>query len=68
MMQLTLSDWTCIDDRLPKNAEDVIVFSDDKFQIDIAFRLADKKWYNDRGELHTVTHWMPLPNPPSEVV
>jgi hypothetical protein len=67
MIQLTLSDWTCIDDRLPKNAEDVIVFSDDKYQIDIGF-LMNGKWFSDRGELHTVTHWMPLPNPPSEVV
>jgi hypothetical protein len=65
MIQLTLSDWTCIDDRLPKKAEDVIVFSDDKYQIDIGF-LMNGKWFSDRGELHTVTHWMPLPNPPEE--
>jgi len=67
MDQLTLSDWISIDDRLPKVGEDVIVFSDDKYQIDIGF-LIDKKWYSDRGLLPTVTHWMPLPNPPSEVV
>jgi hypothetical protein len=43
----------------------VIVFSDDKYQIDIGF-LMNGKWFSDRGELHTVTHWMPLPNPPEE--
>jgi len=63
MNQLTLSEWISIDDQLPKVAEDVIVFSEDKYQIDIGF-LMNKKWYSDRGELHTVTHWMPLPNPP----
>jgi hypothetical protein len=66
MMQLTLSEWISIDDWLPKIAEDVIVFSDDKFQIDIGFRM-NGKWFSDRGELPTVTHWMPLPNPPTEI-
>jgi hypothetical protein len=66
MMQLTLSEWISIDDRLPKIAEDVIVFSDNKFQIDIGFRM-NNKWHSDRGELPTVTHWMPLPNPPTEI-
>jgi hypothetical protein len=64
-MQLTLSEWISIDDRLPKIAEDVIVFSDDKFQIDIGFFM-NNKWHSDRGELPTVTHWMPLPKPPEE--
>jgi hypothetical protein len=63
MIQLTLSEWISIDDRLPNRAEDVIVFSEDKFQIDIGF-LMNGKWFSDRGELPTVTHWMPLPNPP----
>jgi len=63
MNQLTLSEWISIDNQLPKVAEDVIVFSEDKYQIDIGF-LMNKKWYSDRGELPTVTHWMPLPNPP----
>jgi len=67
MIQLSFSAWNSIDDTLPKVAEDVIVFSDDKYQIDIGF-LMNGKWFSDRGELHTVTHWMPLPNPPSEVV
>ena len=49
MIQLTLSEWISIDDRLPKIAEDVIVFSDDKFQIDIGF-LMNGKWFSDRGE------------------
>jgi len=65
MIQLSFSAWNSIDDTLPKVAEDVIVFSDDKFQIDIGF-LMNGKWFSDRGELHTVTHWMPLPNPPEE--
>ena len=65
MNQLTLSEWISIDDRLPKIADDVIVFSDDKCQIDIGF-LMNGKWFSDRGELHTVTHWMPLPNPPED--
>jgi hypothetical protein len=65
MNQLTLSDWISIDDRLPKICDDVIVFSDDKYQIDIGF-VVNGKWFSDRGELHTVTHWMPLPNPPED--
>jgi hypothetical protein len=65
MNQLTLSEWISIDDRLPKIADDVIVFSDDKYQIDIGF-LINGKWFSDKGELHTVTHWMPLPNPPED--
>jgi hypothetical protein len=32
---------------------------------DIGFFMSNK-WHSDRGELPTVTHWMPLPNPPEE--
>ena len=64
-MQLTLSEWISIHDRMPKVAEDVITFSEHKFQIDIGFFI-NNQWHSDRGDLPTVTHWMPLPNPPEE--
>jgi Protein of unknown function (DUF551) len=57
--------WICVDEKMPDVAEDVLLFSEDHYQIDVGF-LQDNKFFTDRGQLKTVTHWMPLPNPPEE--
>ena len=60
-----MNKWISIDIKLPKVCDDVLLFSDDKFQFDVGF-YSHNKFHCDRGELPTVTHWMPLPDPPAE--
>jgi hypothetical protein len=57
------NNWRSVEDELPPDDDDVVVF-DASHDCYIA-------WY-DRGTWHnesdTITHWMPLPEPPEEFV
>ena len=60
-----MPEWISVTDRLPPNANDVLVFSDEC--IDIGYLSPSRKlWivYSTHG--NCVTHWMPLPEPPKE--
>ena len=58
--------WISVEERLPEEKESVLVHYVDGW-MPIAF-LLDGKWYQSNGEMSwlSVTHWMPLPQPPEE--
>ena len=58
--------WISVEDRLPEEKESVLVHYTDGW-MPIAF-LLDGKWHQSGGETSwlSVTHWMPLPEPPKE--
>ena len=60
-----VSEWVSVKDRLPKAYQAVLTFSDTGNVI-IGRRFSGKKW--NFPYFVRVTHWMPLPNPPKEVV
>ncbi len=64
--------WISVKDRLPENISDVLILSKEKESCVGYYRSSDNDWnmYNPccsfHMELHGVTHWMPLPEPPKE--
>ena len=62
--------WISVKDRLPEDGEDVVVIA--RTGIPYWYHVAHLKrgrWMRDSGQriYDTVTHWMPLPEPPKEV-
>lgn len=60
--------WISVEDRLPVDGQCVDVFFKSKYKIN-GDRLPDVWFINDgffipESRKATVTHWMPLPNPP----
>lgn len=55
------SEWISVEDRLPKQWETVLVFCDGIRSTD--FISSTGRWY-EHIDHDSVTHWMPLPNPP----
>ena len=61
--KLCLQEWISVKDRLPKNDEIVIICTDKNFIY--AGELIGNTWFLDNDSwTATVTHWMPLPQPP----
>jgi hypothetical protein len=61
--------WIKVEDKLPNICQDVIVF--EKFMscktIKIGHLLPSDYWVDDHlFPVDSVTHWMPLPNPPTD--
>lgn len=54
-------EWISVDERLPKQLEMVLVFCDDIVSTD--FISSTGRWY-EHIDHDSVTHWMPLPEPP----
>lgn len=66
----TAQGWISVKDRLPEDGEDVVVIA--RTGIPYWYRVAylkRRRWMRDNGQriYDTVTHWMPLPEPPKEV-
>lgn len=61
-----MAEWIATKDRLPEEGQSVLVHYVDGW-MPIAF-LINGKWYQSGGETSwlSVTHWMPLPEPPKE--
>ena len=59
--------WISVDDRLPDDDRDVLVF-DDGFFLTGGYNKKEKRWeasWDWCESIHSVTHWMPLPEPPN---
>lgn len=65
-LEATQPRWISVKERLPEEKESVLVHYVDGW-MPIAFLLGGK-WYQSGGETSwlSVTHWMPLPEPPEE--
>ena len=60
---VTVQEWISVDDRLPEKDEIVIICTDENFIY--AGELVGDTWFLDNDSwTATVTHWMPLPEPP----
>ena len=70
---VTVQEWISVKDRLPEPETDVIAFAGDYIDIlsyrydrrgNLAFMyMDDSGWWHERIR-PSVTHWMPLPQPP----
>lgn len=65
-----MNEWIKVSDRLPKKCVDVLCFYTERMSINqkVMCINADGEWqgeddYRPKGE--EVTHWMPLPKPPT---
>lgn len=58
-----MSEWVSVDDKLPDEDENVLA-GNYPFGIIHINRLIDKK--NSKWLYGSITHWMPLPEPPKE--
>ena len=71
---MTANKWISVGDRLPEIGDEVLVLTEFKdIRIYSYMRIdqetADVVWEDDYGhweEIASVTHWMPLPEPPKE--
>ena len=60
---VTVQEWISVKDRLPKEDEIVIICTDKNFIY--AGELIGDTWFLDNDSwTATVTHWIPLPQPP----
>ena len=60
-------EWVSVNDRLPDNANGVIVCDEFGFVYPACYYTFDKCWmysFTDERCGHKITHWMPLPEPP----
>ena len=69
---VTVQEWISVKDRLPEEKTNYIVyykhaFCDDESHIGICICYYDGVEFN-MDSLHKVTHWMPLPEPPEEML
>ena len=65
---VTVQEWISVKDRLPEDQEEVLVCTRSKNgirNIDKGYMAIDRFIHRGRDE---VTHWMPMPNPPKEVL
>ena len=60
-----MTEWISVKDRLPKDLEDCLCISEKNYiTIDNSGQYGTaENWYDDQGD--KITHWMPLPPPPS---
>ena len=60
---VTVQEWISVEDELPEDDEVVIICTDKNFVY--AGELIGDTWFLDNDSwTATVTHWMPLPQPP----
>ena len=65
---VTVQEWISVDDRLPEPWEQVLIYSRHDF-CESAFYIGVpgewcSTWNHEMLDADSVTHWMPMPNPP----
>lgn len=59
--------WISVEEMLPDDCIDVLVFTRSGYTSSISIAHALKgRWFSKGIPVETVTHWMPLPEPPKE--
>lgn len=68
MSETTKPGWISVKERLPKDFDQALVYDGDKcYPIGICHKGESGIWYSDMAYgMGTITHWMPLPEPPEE--
>ena len=68
MPETTKPGWISIKERLPKDFDQALVYDGDKhYPIGICHKGESGIWHSDMAYgMGTITHWMPLPEPPEE--
>lgn len=59
-----MNEWISVKDRLPEDGELVVTYSDLNKRVSSCECL--KSYVTQYGNYSKVTHWMPLPAPPTE--
>lgn len=63
------SQWRRVEERLPDDSREVIIFTASKIiGVGSFIRPNWYQWYSGGGLPVDVTHWMPLPEPPKEIM
>ena len=57
--------WIPVEERLPEDGKDVLVFI--RGNVDLGYHFAQYGWETYTMQRGDITHWMPLPEPPKEV-
>jgi hypothetical protein len=70
-----MSTWQTMESA-PKDGKVIVWLADEGFPVMASWRVIDKGtedewegfwiWEMDSGGIHDITHWMPLPSPPSD--
>jgi hypothetical protein len=64
-----MSEWISVDDRLPEEGRDVLVYAKGGWMAVRHYRAPQGNsfsgWYPNGLPIENTTHWMPLPEPPS---
>ncbi|PKM01062.1 MAG: hypothetical protein CVV19_00620 [Gammaproteobacteria bacterium HGW-Gammaproteobacteria-9] len=68
-----MSEWISVEERVPPIREedndctaDVLAFNEARNMLAAFYSYEDAEWYDMNGDMILeVTHWMPLPAPPS---
>lgn len=64
-------EWISVNDKLPSNSDEVLVYDVENDEVIIGVYLYSKPTFPvfgifGRGQVFDITHWMPLPSPPKE--
>ena len=60
--------WISVKEKLPENDDNYLVFTSDKYEVEIANYYGDCEWITRdlTNWIRHVTHWMPIPQMPKE--
>lgn len=61
-----MSNWINVKDRLPEISGWFLVYYCGEIEV-LHFNKKDKEWKDTMGDVMKVTHWQPLPEPPSSL-
>jgi hypothetical protein len=65
-----MNTWISVNDKLPENIGYCLVYFNEDWNFDKLWKIgwaffnSDSRFCHENGYHHTVTHWMPLPEPP----
>ena len=62
-----MSEWISVKDRMPPRGDCLVITEDCEIYLCDYFPSVNQYWYLDEMIMaETITHWMPLPEPPKE--